>query len=176
MILRDNAYNVAAAFNEDSGFQSTGCLIHSLQLVIKKEVIEFPAIKDALDKARKICGHANKSNVFCAEIRRQQNIQGMEEKVLIQDVVTRWNSTFDMGERFLELKPVIISSIAILDTDLVPLSKENWNYLQKAIEVLKVFKEATLALSSKNASISQAIFIVTVIMTKLKNSLLLIME
>ena len=73
-MLRDNASNMVAAFDEESGFTSAGCLIHSLQLVIKKEVIEFPAIKEALDKARKICTHANKSNIFYAELRRQQRL------------------------------------------------------------------------------------------------------
>ena len=91
--------------------------------------------------------------------------------MLIQDVVTRWNSTFDMAERFLELKPAIISSIANTENDLVELTKENWNYLQKATDVLQVFKEATELLSSSKASISQAIFIVTMIMEKLKVTL-----
>ena len=84
IILRDNASNMVAAFGEDSGFTSAGCLIHTLQLVIKKEVIEFPAIKDALDKARKICTHANKSTIFCAELRKQQRLQigNVETKIL----------------------------------------------------------------------------------------------
>jgi len=157
-----------AAFGDDSGFTSVGCLIHSLQLVIKTEVIEFPAVKAALDKARKICTHANKSTIFCSELRRQERLQGMDEKVLIQDVPTRWDSTFNMGDRFVELKPAIIASMATLDTDLAQLSSENWNYLKKAVEVLRVFKEATVMLSSSNASISQAIFVVTVILAKLK--------
>ena len=91
--------------------------------------------------------------------------------MLIQDVVTRWNSTFDMAERFLELKPAIISSIAAVDTDLTQLTKENWNYLQKTKDVLQIFKEATVMLSSKNASISQAIYIVTLLMKNLKVTL-----
>ena len=160
------------AFGEESGYISAGCLIHTLQLVIKKEVIEFPAVKDALDKARSICTHYNKSTIFSNELRRQQKLQlGGNEKVLIQDVVTRWNSTFDMAERFLELKPAIISSIATADTDLVQLTKENWNYLQKTKDVLQVFKEATVMLSTKNASISQAIYIVTLIIKNLKVTL-----
>ena len=66
---------MVAAFNDESGFTSAGCLIHSMQLVISKEVIEFPSVKSALDKARKICTHANKSTIFCAELRRQQRLQ-----------------------------------------------------------------------------------------------------
>ena len=163
---------MVAAFNEESGYTSAGCLIHTLQLVINKEVIEFPAVKEALHKARDICSHANKSTIFCNELRRQQRLQ-MEgnEKVLIQDVATRWNSTFDMAERFLELKPAIISSIATVDANLVQLTKENWTYLQKTKDVLQVFKEATVMLSSKSASISQAIYIVTLIMKNLKVTL-----
>ena len=93
------------------------------------------------------------------------------EKVLIQDVCTRWNSTFDMAERFLELKPAIISSIACVEADLDPLTKENWTYLQKTKDVLQIFKESTELLSTKKASISQAIFIVRLIMEKLSVTL-----
>ena len=160
------------AFNEESGFISAGCFTHSLRLVIKKEVIEFPAVKEALDKARRICTHANKSTTFCAELRKQQRLQiGGKEKVLIQDVPTRWNSTFDMGERFLELKVAIISSLATADTYLVQLTKTDWTYLEKATRVLQVFKEATVMLSSRNASISQVIYIITLIMRNLKETL-----
>ena len=66
---------MVAAFNEESGYTSAGCLIHSLQLVINKEVIEFPSVKDALDKARKIVTHANKSTIFYTELRKQQRLQ-----------------------------------------------------------------------------------------------------
>ena len=66
---------MVSAFDENSGFTSAGCLIHSLQLVIKREVIEFPAVKDALDKTRKIVTHANKSTIFYAELRKQQLLQ-----------------------------------------------------------------------------------------------------
>ena len=172
MIVRDNAKNIVKAFNEESGYTSVGCIIHSLQLVIKKEVIEFPAVKEALDKARDICTHANKSTTFSAELRKQQRLQiGGKEKVLIQDVPTRWNSTFDMGERFLELKVAIISSLATADTYLVQLTKTDWTYLEKATRVLQVFKEATVMLSSRNASISQVIYIITLIMRNLKETL-----
>ena len=75
---------MVAAFNDESGFTSAGCLIHSMQLVISKEVIEFPSVKSALDKARKICTHANKSTIFCAELRRQQRLQigNVETKII----------------------------------------------------------------------------------------------
>ena len=171
MIIRDNAKNIVKAFNEESGYTSAGCIIHSLQLVIKKEVIEFPAVKEALDKARDICTHANKSNTFSAELRKQQRLIGGNEKKLIQDVPTRWNSTFDMGERFLELKVAIIAAIATTDNNLTQLTKTDWTYLEKATRVLQIFKEATVMFSSSNSSISKVIYVITLIMRNLKETL-----
>ena len=159
--------------NEESGYTSIGCLIHTLQLVVKDEIMEFPAVKEALERGRKICSFANKSNVFCAELRKQQKLQLFSDEtlLLIQDVPTRWNSTYDMVERLLELKPAIISSMANTNHELVELTKTNWNYLEKVKNVLQVFKESTEMLSLTNASMSQAIPIVTLIMKTLKTTL-----
>lgn len=168
--MRDNAANMCAAFSKENGYDSAGCLSHSLQLVIKAQILNHTAVANALEKTRKICGYANKSTTFCAELFKQQKLQNPleKEKVLIQDVVTRWNSTHDMGARFLELKPAIISSIANMEADVVELTKMDWMYLAKAIQALQVFKEATVMLSHRKASISMAIPIVTIIIRKLR--------
>ena len=50
-------------------------MIHTLQLVITDEIMEFPSVKNALDKARKIVSHANKSTIFYTELRKQQKLQ-----------------------------------------------------------------------------------------------------
>ena len=95
--LRDNAENVKAAFNESScKYESAGCLYHSLQLVIKKELFSDPIIDELIAKSRKLCSYASHSIVFYTELYRQQEIQmDIKDRVgLKNDVTTRWNSTY----------------------------------------------------------------------------------
>ena len=84
--------------------------------------------------------------------------------LLLQDVVTRWNSTFLMLKRFLELKPVI--QAILLDQDWqkkldVNLTNADWNLMEKVVKVLEVFYEATVRLSSSSACISDVIPTIT---------------
>ena len=89
---------------------------------------------------------------------------------LIQDVITRWNSTYYMLERFLVLKNPLISSMANSDDyDVkVDFTNENWKLLAKVVKILKCFEEATKRLSNKSASISLTIPIVTIIMKQME--------
>ena len=74
--LRDNAANVKAAFNEPGcDYKSAGCLNHSLQLVIKKELFSSLSIQNLIEKCRKLCNHASHSTAFYSELYKQQNVQ-----------------------------------------------------------------------------------------------------
>ena len=83
---------------------------------------------------------------------------------LHQDVVTRWNSTFLMLQRFLELQPVIRTLLLDqgwkkrLDVDI---SNTDWTLMEKVVNVLGVFFEATERFSSASACISEVIPTVT---------------
>lgn len=76
---------------------------------------------------------------------------------LIQDVVTRWNSTFHMFQRFLELKTPLLSSLADLNYD-VNLTSEDWQIISQSCNILKRFEEITIEMSSeKSVTISKTI-------------------
>ena len=55
-----------------------------------------------------------------------------------------------------------------MDAPPVELTTQDWKLMEKVVRVLKPFKEATLILSKKDASISAAIPITTLIMTSLE--------
>ena len=175
-MLRDNAANMVKAFGDESGMPSAGCLSHSLQLVIKSDLLRLPSVEKLIEKVRKVVSFANHSDKFYVEFRKQQRFHTMEEGkpelVLIQDVPTRWNSTFYMLERFLKLKSPLISSMANSeDYDVkVELRKDDWSLMDKVVKVLKSFEEATQMLSTKNACISQTIPIITLIIQQLNTT------
>jgi hypothetical protein len=169
--LRDNAANVKAAFNEPGCvYKSAGCLNHSLQLVIKKELFCLQSVEDLIQKCRKLCTHASHSNAFYAELYKQQEVQMKNNNRLglKNDVATRWNSTFYMLERILQLKSAIAATLLNLPSCGIEFSAQDWNICQKLVKILGVFEEATKMLSGSDTCISSCIPIVTTIIKSLE--------
>jgi len=50
---------------------------------------------------------------------------------LIQDIITRWNFTLYIFQQFLELKILLLSSLADLNYD-VDLTTEDWQIISKS--------------------------------------------
>jgi hypothetical protein len=78
------------------------------------------------------------------------NESGRNYLVPIIDVVTRWNSTFDMISRAYEYKDVI--NQVVFDTKEVPLivlnlTEEDWECVHQLIEILEPMKKVTLMVS-----------------------------
>ena len=76
--------------------------------------------------------------------------------MLRQDVTTRWNSTFLMFERFLELKPFLLEMMNLEEYKahhkVLKLVKErDWTTIANVVNVLKIFYEITLQLSHASA-------------------------
>ncbi|CAI6371608.1 unnamed protein product [Macrosiphum euphorbiae] len=77
--------------------------------------------------------------------------------MVIQDVVTRWNSTYEMFQCIHDLK-VPLSSVLVECNYNVYLTNEDWYIISKSCEILKYFKEITLEISSeKSVSISKSV-------------------
>ena len=93
LCLRDNAFNMAAAFNDENneaGLESVGCLNHTLQLSIKDEIFSLQGVKSLIEKCRGIVGYANSSTKFYGELFKQQKLVDIfDEPCLKQDVDTR---------------------------------------------------------------------------------------
>ena len=148
-------------------FFHCGCLNHILQLVIKDELFEKPSIKALIKTCRHICTFANQSVQLSQSVVTKQIEAGKEKSqclLLLQDVPTRWNSSFLMLQRFLLLQPVIRD--ILLDQQWqkkldVNLTNADWTLMEKVVKVLEIFFEATVRFSSSSACISEVIPTVT---------------
>ncbi|KAL4091970.1 hypothetical protein QTP88_026565 [Uroleucon formosanum] len=94
-----------------------------------------------------------------------------DELKLIQDVTTRWNSTFDMFQRCILIKEPLISTIAIIG-NVDNLIIEDFEIMQHYCEIFKPFKEATVELSSeKGVSISKVLILTQMLHSHIKNNI-----
>ena len=140
-VVRDNAANMVSGLNI-ANVKSLPCLAHSLQLIIKDGVLLQPSVMQLLSCARSIVGHYHRSNVAFNTFRQIQSQLNLPVHVLIQDVATRWNSSYYMLERLLEQKKAITASNAECQPP-TELRSHQWVLAEKVVKLLKVFEEAT---------------------------------
>ncbi|KAJ8937228.1 hypothetical protein NQ314_011983 [Rhamnusium bicolor] len=85
----------------------------------------------------------------------------MVPKKLVQDVVTRWNSTFYTIERFIDLEVSLRSTVALLDATLPTLTMEEWSVLKELCKILRPFETATCSVSDENYLSASLVIVVT---------------
>jgi hypothetical protein len=88
---------------------------------------------------------------------------------LIQDVSTRWNSTYDMFQRCIDNKEPLMSTIAIIG-NMDNLVHEDFELIKYYCAIFKLFKEVTIELSSKkDISISKVLILIKALHSHIKN-------
>ncbi|KAL4083491.1 hypothetical protein QTP88_028807 [Uroleucon formosanum] len=135
--------------------QTCYMLAHSLNLIVQSSLDQ---IKETRVKVKSIVEYFKRSTLATEKLNQMQEQLGYSPvHTLIQDVVTRWNSTFHMFQRFFELKSPILSSLADLNYD-VSLTSDDWQIISKSCNILKQFEEITFEMSSeKGVTISKTI-------------------
>ena len=157
-ILRDNASNMVSGLNI-ANITSLPCFAHTLQLIIKDGVLLQQSVVQLLSCARSLVGHYHRSNVAFNTFRQIQAQLNLPQHVLIQDIATRWNSSYYMLERLVEQKKAITAS----NTECQPpteLRAQQWILAEKVVNLLKVFEEATREISGDYSSASIVIPII----------------
>ncbi|XP_065645609.1 zinc finger BED domain-containing protein 4-like [Hydra vulgaris] len=165
-VLSDNAANMKLAIKE-AGLEknSLSCVIHTLQLCITDKLFKQQTIvNDLIAKSRKIVTHFHHSSSSMDMLHEIQQQLKLPQHSLIQDVVTRRNSTFYMLERLVEQKTSLtLFFIRNQKCNASNLNEDQWLLAETLILVLKHFEVATLEMSENRASVSQIIpFIVSV--------------
>ena len=167
--VTDSAANMIKMFKHlPVWWDRADCGNHTLQCVIKDEIFSMPTVENLTGKCRDVAKYSNKSVLLSqalieAQVEVSPDSPGL---YLVQDVSTRWNSTFMMLERFFKLKDAINKVLEMPkweDKVQIKFYNSDWELMAKLVKVLRGFKEATEMLSSSEASISQIIPIVTII-------------
>lgn len=149
-IVRDNASNMNVAV-EKLGWCDVPCFAHTLQLAINNGLDISSVMSRLASIARKLVGHFKHSPLAMTALKEKQKHLSVPEHHLIQDVATRWNSTYFMYERLLEQRWAIY---AVLHDDQgtqgqykhLYLKEDQWKLLEQLVVVLKALQVATTAL------------------------------
>lgn len=93
-----------------------------------------------INDVHEIVTHFKQNFTAQAELERERDKANLAILKLVQSVPTRWNSSLDMVERFLELANEVAVVLARRDkTDMI-ISKANLKVLDEIVTVLKPFK------------------------------------
>ncbi|GBN17231.1 Zinc finger BED domain-containing protein 4 [Araneus ventricosus] len=155
--VTDNASNIVGAIKNGLKWQHLGCFAHTINLILKDAQVEFSCL---VEKVKSIVCHFKRSTAANSRLMECQVTSGKDAKKLIQDVPTRWNSTFYMLERFVELESCIRTTVALLDADLPYLTAGEWKTLQLLCKALKPFEDATTMASGENYATASLIIII----------------
>ncbi|XP_011883029.1 PREDICTED: zinc finger BED domain-containing protein 4-like [Vollenhovia emeryi] len=166
MAIRDNAANMNCA-TRIAEFSALGCVAHTLQLVIQDAVFLQENVEILKRKCRKIVGHFKRSEQATRYLSKCQETCAVPHHSLIQDIETRWNSTFLMLERLNEQKNAI-NLYSIERGGIETLNNAEWELATNIIKVLKSFYEATLDISRDDACVSLIIPLITMLTGKLQ--------
>ncbi|KAL2076466.1 hypothetical protein ACEWY4_027930 [Coilia grayii] len=125
------------------------CVAHVLNLVVKKAISLTPGLDMLRSKARDIATYFRTSTVGRERLLALQTQMKTPPHKLIQEVETRWNSTYDMLKRLYEQREPVGAALASLQTDVAPLTAIEYGSIVECLQLLAPLKEATVELSSE---------------------------
>lgn len=165
VVVSDNDANIKKAIIDAFGIDKhLPCFAHTLNLVLAKIIDEDSVVKDFCAKIKNIVTYFKKSVIAADQLRFHSDLK------LIQSIETRWNSTYNMLERFIELSEKI--SYIILQCPTAPpmLTALELQSTKEFVQLLKPFEDATKIICGEYyLTASKVIPIINILKNKLQS-------
>ncbi|KAE8751356.1 hypothetical protein FOCC_FOCC001927 [Frankliniella occidentalis] len=183
LVITDNAANIVDSVRRVFGADKhLGCFDHTLNLipkaalgfkiVDKKQVPHVAGASELVAKVKKIVTFSHRSYNFKNELTKIQIGKGKTQGTalsLLQDVPTRWGSTYLMLERFLEMREVIAVAALKFPSDVTMLTAAELATLEILMSILAPFHFVTKEMSAdKTTTASKVIPLVFIIRKELE--------
>lgn len=167
-VVSDNAANIVAAIRR-TNWKHIPCFAHTINLVVQSSLETIQHIRK---KIKIIVDFFRKSPQATEKLKQMQKQLGTPELNIKQDVVTRWNSTYDMFQRIIDIKESLMSVVAINYPTIENISNTDINTLEMCCDLLKIFKDVTQEISSeKEVTVSKVILFSSALTTYCKKYL-----
>ena len=155
LLIHDSGANMVKGVRL-AKYDSARCFIHTLQRAINESLKVQTEVTAMIAAGRRLVTHFNHSGLAQEKLLMIQKELSLPQHQLVQDISTRWNSTFYLIERLLEQKRAISLYVADHDT-LVNLTAQQWSLMEQCINLLKPFEEITKITSSGLSCVSEVI-------------------
>lgn len=175
-VTTDNAKNIVNAIDLAAGLgPQIGCFAHTVNLAAKSS-ISLNQVSRLLGKVRKVVSFFHRSTTAAHALKTKQDMLELPVHKLIHDVTTRWNSTYDMLERYVEQQAAIYSAVMDKDMkkkvkDIALLTESETKLAEGLINILKPLKNVITLMSTETSpSVSMIIPLQKMILKSMTSS------
>ncbi|XP_039593991.1 E3 SUMO-protein ligase ZBED1-like [Polypterus senegalus] len=109
-VVTDNVRNMGVAVNEAGLSPHVKCFAHTLNLA-SQAGLKVNRVSHLLGRVRRVAAFFHRSSTATAVLTSKQQMLNLPVHKLIMDVVTRWNSSLDVIERYLEQQQAIAAAL-----------------------------------------------------------------
>ncbi|XP_074034348.1 E3 SUMO-protein ligase ZBED1-like [Leptinotarsa decemlineata] len=157
--VSDNTLNIKKAIKYELKWKHFGCFAHTINLIAEEAIV---IAEDLIKKVRDIVSHFKRSSKSMTRLIDIQKQMGKSPNKLLQDVRTRWNSTFYMVQRIIELEEWVRSAMAFSSSDKLPIIvNEEWKLLSEIKIVLEPLETITNIISGEKYVTLSSVIVLT---------------
>ncbi|KAM4614771.1 zinc finger BED domain-containing protein 4 isoform 1-T2 [Polymixia lowei] len=150
---------------EDSGV-TVQCFGHTVDLIVNEAIKSQRMVQNLLSIARKICERVHRSNKAKEKLSELQRVHQLPENQLVQDVPSKWRTSFFMLERLVEQKKAI-DEMSIECNFREMISCDQWEVMLSVCNALKPFEVACREMSNRTATLGQVIPLIHILNRKI---------
>uniref|UniRef100_A0A182YFM1 Uncharacterized protein n=1 Tax=Anopheles stephensi TaxID=30069 RepID=A0A182YFM1_ANOST len=167
-LVTDNVTDAVKDATSALNVEHLPCFAHTLNLVVQNALRH--SIQETVDEIQQLVSFFQTNTSASERLAEAQAKLQMPYMKLKQAVPSRWNSTFDMMDRFLRNKDPIL---ACLDGAVEHnLQFNDWIILEQSVKVLVNFDHATKVLTTdKSVTLSQTGLLPNILLTKTQAAL-----
>ncbi|XP_077399664.1 zinc finger BED domain-containing protein 4 [Vanacampus margaritifer] len=152
---------------EEHGHVTVQCFGHTIDLIVSEAIKSQRMVQNLLSIARKICERVHRSAKAKEKLAELQRDHQLPENQLIQDIPSKWRTSFLMLERLVEQKKAI-DELSIECNFREIISCDQWEVMQSVCNALKPFEVAYREIRNRTATLGQVIPLIHILNRKIE--------
>ncbi|XP_029902190.1 zinc finger BED domain-containing protein 4 [Myripristis murdjan] len=151
---------------EDRDHVTVQCFGHTIDLIVSEAIKSQRMVQNLLSIARKICERVHRSAKAKEKLAELQRVHQLPENQLVQDIPSKWMTSFFMLERLVEQKKAI-DEMSIECNFREMISCDQWEVMMSVCNALKPFEVACREMSNRTATLGQVIPLIHILNRKI---------